>query len=137
MRLRSSALIIATCSLLLALLIILLGHVIPERIHSVVASGVVVAPILVFLVVRYSGGFAELVIAGTLVAAIGTLISLAAYYVAIGLQLQALGYWSVLDYLVMMIRSGVFIMRYLTDFLMGLAALLTTAGILAMLVVGE
>lgn len=59
------------------------------------------------------------------------------YYVVIGLQWQAMSYWTVFDYLVMMIRSGVFIVRFLTDFIIGSAALLSAAGLVAVLVIGE
>ena len=139
MRLGGSALAIALCSLLLALLMLLLGHVFAgeERMWAPAAAGAIVGPVLTLLVVRYGGGFTELAVGGTLVSALGTLISTIVYYVLIGLQWQAMGYYTVLEYLVMMIRSGVFIVGFIRDFVMGLAALLTVAGALAILVVGE
>lgn len=89
------------------------------------------------LVIRYGGGFAELVILGTGTSALGILFSTLVYYIVIGIQLRSISNISILEYVIMMVRSGVLLVRFLTDFVMGLAFLLTTAGVIAVLVIGE
>lgn len=137
MRLRDSLLIVLLCSVLLGLLTTLFSHIIPERIYAPAVAGVVVGFLLTPLVVRYGGGIVDVATVGVVVSLVGILISTLIYYVIVGLQWQAMSYWTVFDYLVMMIRSGVFIVRFLTDFVIGSAALLSAAGLVAVLVVGE
>lgn len=137
MRLRDSLLVILLCSVLLAILTTLASHVIPERIYAPALAGALVGFLLTFFIIRYGGGFVDLALIGAAVSLLGILLSTLAYYVVIGLQLQAASQWNILDYIVMMLKSGVFIVRFLTDFVIGSAALLTSAGLVAILVVGE
>ncbi|MEM2208069.1 MAG: hypothetical protein QXG17_05195 [Sulfolobales archaeon] len=137
MKLRDSTLIVLSCSALLGLLTTLFSHVIPERIYAPAVAGVVVGFLLTPLIVKYGGGIVDVAITGAIVSLIGVLIATLVYYVVLGLQWQAISRWTVIDYLIMMIKSGVFIVRFLTDFIIGSAALLSAAGLLAILVVGE
>lgn len=137
MRLRDSLLVILLCSVLLAVLTTLASHAIPERIYAPALAGAFVGFLLTFLIIRYGGGFVDMALIGLVVSLLGILLSTLVYYVVIGLQLQATSQWNVLDYITMMVRSGVFIVRFLTDFVIGSAALLTTAGLVAVLVIGE
>lgn len=137
MKPRDSLFIMLTCSVLLGLLTTLFSHVIPERIYAPAVAGVIVGFLLTPLVVKYGGGIVDVAVIGAIVSLIGVLIATLVYYVVLGLQWQAISQWTVIDYLIMMIRSGVFIVRFLTDFIIGSAALLSAAGLVAVLVVGE
>lgn len=137
MRLRDKLVTLASCSLLLGLLTTLLSHVIHERIYSPAVAGVITGLALSLLVVKYQGGFAELASLAVVTSVIGILFSTLLFFALVGLQWQAIGKWTLIDYLVMMVRSGVLLVRFLTDFVVGLAALLTTAGLMAVLIIGE
>lgn len=137
MRLRDKLVTLALCSLLLGLLTTLLSHVIHERIYSPAVAGVITGLALSLLVVKYQGGFAELASLAVVTSVIGILFSTLLFFALVGLQWQAIGKWTLIDYLVMMVRSGVLLVRFLTDFVVGLAALLTTAGLMAVLIIGE
>lgn len=137
MRARDSLLLVLFCSALLGLLTTLFGHTIPERIYAPAVAGLVVGFLLTPLVVRFGGGIVDVATVGAIVSLVGTLLSTLIYYVIIGLQWQAISRWTAFDYLIMMIRSGVFIVRFLTDFIIGSAALLSAAGLVAVLIVGE
>lgn len=125
------------CSVLLALLCLIFGHVIPERVYAPAIAGVVVGFLLTPLVVRYGGGITDVAVVGATVSLLGTLIATLTGHVIIGLQGQLMSYWTVFDYLIMMLKSGVFVIRFLTDFVMSSAALLSAAGLVAVLVIGE
>ncbi|MEM1623189.1 MAG: hypothetical protein QW543_03520 [Sulfolobales archaeon] len=137
MKPRDSLLIMLACSVLLGLLTTFFSHVIPERVYAPAVAGVIVGFLLTLLVVKYGGGIVDVAVIGAVVSLIGVLMATLVYYVVLGFQWQAIGQWTVIDYLVMMIRSGVFIVRFLTDFVIGSAALLSAAGLVAVLVVGE
>ncbi|MCS7099585.1 MAG: hypothetical protein RMH84_03815 [Sulfolobales archaeon] len=137
MKLRDSALATLICAALLGFSTMLFSHVIPERIYAPAVAGLLVGFTLTFLVIRFGGGFADIAVIGAVASLLGTLLSTLIYFVVVGLQWQAMGYWSALEYLVMMIRSGVFVVRFLTDFIIGSAALLSSAGLVAVVVVGE
>jgi len=111
--------------------------VIPERIYAPAVAGVIVGFLLTPLVVKYGGGIVDVAVIGAIASLIGVLLATLVYYVVLGFQWQAISQWTVIDYLIMMIRSGVFIVRFLTDFIIGSAALLSAAGLVAVLVVGE
>ncbi len=125
------------CSAVLGVLTLLLSHAIPEPVYAPAIAGVVAGLLLTLLVLRYAGGFSDIAVIGIIAALVGITISTLTYYTIIGLHLQAASHRTVLEYLVMMLRSGVLIVRFITDFVMGLATLLTSAGLVAVLVVGE
>ncbi len=127
----------ALCSVVLGLLTILFGHAIPEKVYAPAAAGVVAGLFLTPLVIKYGGSFSDIAVIGVVAALIGALTSTLTYFVIVGLQWQAMGYWTVIEYLTMMLKSGLFIVRLVTDFVMGLATLLTSAGLVAVLVIGE
>jgi hypothetical protein len=137
MRPRDKLVVLSLCSLLLAVLTILLSHVVPDRTYSPAIAGVVTGLLLSALVIRYRGGFVELAALGTATSVLGILLSTLLYYIIVGMQLQAITGVNILEYIIMMVRSGVLLVRFLTDFVMGLAFLLTTAGIIAIVVIGE
>ncbi len=137
MQLKDKLVTLTLCTLLLSILTVLLSHVVPERTYSPAIAGVVSGLLLSMLVIKYRGGFADLAILGTETSALGIFLSTLIYYIVIGIQLQTVASISILEYIVMVVRSGVFLVRFLTDFVMGLAFLLTTAGIIAIIVIGE
>jgi|YelNatPaOPRAMG01_1025707.scaffolds.fasta_scaffold14127_6 hypothetical protein len=137
MRPRDKLVVLSLCSLLLAVLTILLSHVVPDRTYSPAIAGVITGLLLSALVIRYRGGFVELAALGTATSVLGILLSTLLYYIILGMQLQAITGVNILEYITMMVRSGVLLVRFLTDFVMGLAFLLTTAGIIAIVVIGE
>jgi hypothetical protein len=137
MRPRDKLVVLSLCSLLLAVLTILLSHVVPDRTYSPAIAGVITGLLLSALVIRYRGGFVELAALGTATSVLGILLSTLLYYIIVGMQLQAITGVNILEYITMMVRSGVLLVRFLTDFVMGLAFLLTTAGIIAIVVIGE
>jgi len=137
MRPRDKLVVLSLCSLLLAVLTILLSHVVPDRTYSPAIAGVITGLLLSALVIRYRGGFVELAALGTATSVLGILLSTLLYYIIVGMQLQAITGVNILEYIIMMVRSGVLLVRFLTDFVMGLAFLLTTAGIIAIVVIGE
>lgn len=137
MRLREKLLVLALCSLLLGLLTTLISHVIQERIYSPAVAGAITGLVLSFLVVKYRGGFTELAYLAASTAVLGILFSTLLLFTIVGLQWQAVSGRSVIEYIAMMVRSGVLLVRFLTDFVMGLAALLVAAGLVAIFVVGE
>jgi|GEM_PF-1270606 hypothetical protein len=137
MRSRDKLVVLSLCSLLLAVLTILLSHVVPDRTYSPAIAGVITGLLLSALVIRYRGGFVELAALGTATSVLGILLSTLLYYIILGMQLQAITGVNILEYIIMMVRSGVLLVRFLTDFVMGLAFLLTTAGIIAIVVIGE
>ncbi|MCX8185234.1 MAG: hypothetical protein RMI56_01495 [Sulfolobales archaeon] len=137
MKLRDSVATTLICTALLGLTATLLSHVISERIFAPAVAGVIAGLTLTYLVIRLGGGFTDIAVIGALASLAGTLLSTLIYFLIVGLQWQAMSYWTALEYLTMMIRSGVFIVRFLTDFIIGSAALLSSAGLVAVIVVGE
>lgn len=137
MRLRDRALVLAICSVALATATLLISHAIEERVYAPAYAGALTGILLTYTVVKLGGGFVELATLGSLVSVLGSALYTIVYYLAVGLQWEALGYYSALEYLAMMVRSGVFLFTFITSLVMSIAALLTVAALLAALFIGE
>lgn len=137
MRLRDRVAVLATCSVVLAAATLLISHAIEDRVYAPAYAGALTGLPLTYMVVRLGGGFVELATLGSLVSVLGSALYTTAYYLAIGFQWEALGYYTALEYLAMMVRSGVFLFTFVTSLVMSIASLLTVSALLAVLFIGE
>jgi len=136
-RLRDRAAVLATCSAVLATATLLISHVVEDRVYAPAYAGALTGLLLTYMVVRLGGGFVELATLGSLTSVLGSAVYTTTYYLAVGLQWEALGHYTALEYLVMMVRSGVFLFTFITSLVMSIAALLTVSALLAALFIGE
>lgn len=137
MRLRDRAVVLATCSTVLALATILISHVIEERVYAPAYAGALTGLLLTYMVVKLGGGFVDLATLGSLASVVGSAAYTTVYYLAVGLQWETLGHYTAVEYLTMMVRSGVFLITFITSLVMSIAALLTVSALLAALFIGE
>lgn len=137
MRLRDRVLVLVTCSVALAAATLLISHVIEDRVYAPAYAGALTGLLLTYMVVKLGGGFVELAALGSLVSVLGSALYTTSYYLVVGFQWEALGYYTALEYLIMMVRSGVFIFTFITSLIMSIAALLTVSALLAALFIGE
>ncbi len=137
MRLRDRALVLVICSVALATATILISHVIEDRVYAPAYAGALTGLLLTYMVVKLGGGFVELATLGALVSVLGSALYTTSYYLVLGFQWEALSYYTALEYLVMMFRSGVFLFTFITSLVMSIAALLTVSALLAALFIGE
>jgi len=135
--LRDKLNIIVIPALILTVAILGFQQILNDNISGSVVAGLVVGPIALYLVNKSGGGLNEVALSGLLSSILGSFLSLLLYYIIIGLALERQGVLSVVNYLLIMFRSGVFIVIYVVNLLLVLTSMLATMTLLALLFVKD
>ncbi len=123
----------------LALTIAILGfqQLLNDNISGSVVAGLVIGPLALYLINRSGGGLNEVAINGLFSSILGSFLSLLLYYVILGISLEKQGIISAVSYLLMMIKSGVFIAVYVINLLLVLTSMLAIMTLLALLFIKD
>ncbi|MCX8184780.1 MAG: hypothetical protein RMI56_00820 [Sulfolobales archaeon] len=129
----SLALLCSAIMVLVSLVLILaISKMVAVAVGSIVASSV-----LIYLSLRRELSFGDLLLIGTIISVLGSLLLNTAYYLLWGYIRELYGIRAAIETFIMILKSGVFIYMFIVDLIVSFTSVLITISILSLIYIGE